>query len=68
MASLGHTNRYKMTNYELRKIRENSGLTQEKFGKLVGLSGRHIRRLEAGQSVIMPMLEILIRNLEKIKN
>jgi len=55
-----------MTKEELRNIRKQLGLTQKEFGEKIGLSGRHVRHLEAGGSAIRPTLELLVKQLETL--
>ena len=50
---------------QIRKIRKDLGLTQQEFGDLIGVSGRYIRRLEAGHrepsKLLNKCLELLIK-------
>jgi transcriptional regulator with XRE-family HTH domain len=54
-----------MTGEEFRRIREDLGLSTEKFGRVLGYQGiygiaaRHIRRFESGARKLPPWIERL---------
>jgi transcriptional regulator with XRE-family HTH domain len=54
-----------MTGEEFRRIREDLGLSTEKFGRALGYQGtygiaaRHIRRFESGARTLPPWIERL---------
>jgi transcriptional regulator with XRE-family HTH domain len=54
-----------MTGEEFRRIREDLGLSTEKFGRAIGYQGtygiaaRHIRRFESGARTLPPWIERL---------
>jgi len=51
-----------MTGEELRALRVEKGLTQEKAAQLLGYSVGHYRRMETGRSVILERVAAFIRH------
>lgn len=52
-----------MTNRELKELRVKLGLTQTEMGLKLGITRGQIAKLEAGDSSITPMLELLLKHL-----
>lgn len=51
---------------KIREYRRASDITQEEFGKIVGLSGRRVRDIEAGRAQGLS-LSALLRIVEKLE-